>query len=157
MAELGKCWEREELGGNQYRQTFSIKPIAYDDNGTFRRINSEWKPIGDGLFGVDEAQFRVTVAKGGTRRIYPLRDERYIEIASPRTFDGLSWNDLKPNPLTPNNNILRGDRVNTGVEITHGGHFIGWDMELKNRPLLGRWIPYNNLLAFPIELHGLEL
>ena len=46
MTILRICSETEELGGGRFRLTQHLRPIAYDDAGTLRRIVSDWGDSG---------------------------------------------------------------------------------------------------------------
>lgn len=48
--------ELDDLGRGRFRQTISLKPIAYRKDGSLRRIGNAWGPTGDSAWpmGVDE-------------------------------------------------------------------------------------------------------
>ena len=158
MSELGKYHETESLGNNQYQTAIGVKPIAFLQSTGYKRINPNWQEAGDGRFVVDNAPFRVLTYSTGERRVYPIRDDfdRWIEIGRPHTKVVTLWQAMDHGALACKDNVLSGSRINTGLDIVHGGHFISWELELKSRPLLGVWKPLDNLLTFPYELRGLD-
>jgi hypothetical protein len=56
MTLASEYHELDELGGGRFRQTISLKPIAYRKDGSLRRIGNAWGPTGDSAWpmGVDE-------------------------------------------------------------------------------------------------------
>jgi len=153
MSELGRNWEREDLGGGRFRHTQDLKPIAYFQGGLWRRIVRDWAD-GDASFPhvISQAGLRVRTAPKGDRRILPVQDDdnAWFSISSPFIQIGGNWTQPSLGAFSRQGNLLQATSTNVNTYIWHGGHFIKAGFLLK-----GGWQPANGQFAFRVGLNGL--
>jgi hypothetical protein len=154
MAELGLTFEREDLGGGRHRLTKYLRPIAYDDAGTLRRIDTTWVSSGIAKLPhtVAKAPIKVDVAADGMRRLYLGADKgAYIEIGAPLVKDALAYEKIAYLATAARaGSKLAWDGANTKMQIIHAGHFVKAEVELLNG-----YAP--DTMAFPLTLRGYTL
>lgn len=151
MAELGKTWERDDLGGGQFRQTLALKPIAFLKQGNYARILNNFLD-GDINFPnvVNEAGFFAYITSQGDWRVHPTRDPQvWFSIGAPYV------NPANPvratlNPFTRSGNVLTSVNANFDCRIIHGGHYLKLEFPLKNG-----FVPPSSKVAFPIDSAGI--
>lgn len=151
MAELGKTWERDDLGGGAFRLIQNLKPIAFLKSGNFARIVSAFVD-GDINFNnvVNEAGFFAYITPQGDWRVHPTRDLNvWFSIGAPYV------NPANPvratlNPFTRSGNVLTSVNTNFDARIIHGGHFLKLEFPLKNG-----FVPPQSKVAFPIDSQGI--
>lgn len=146
--------ERESLGDDRYRTTIHSAPIAYQENGQWKRIVSDWTD-GDASYPqvVTRSRLRVRTASDGMRRILPVigDDTKYLEIGAPLVKNvGGDW--IKPSFAGPvrSGNKLTWTNAQATMTVTHYGHGIKLDIEL-----LGGYVPRDSQFAFPVGINGL--
>lgn len=153
MTELGLTWEREQLNSRQYRHIQHLKPIAYRDGSTFRRIVSDWGDSGISARPhiATASQLMCSVGDDGMRRIHPTREaDRYVEIGAPFVKIGGTWRKVGFSNTVRQGNLLAWTRPEANLAIWHAGHYVKLGMELK-----GGYVPEDGMVAFPVGLQGL--
>lgn len=153
MAELGRNWERESLGGGRYRLTQYQKPHCYQESGVWRRINDNWEDSGIPVCPhiVTKAPFMVSVGEDGMRRIHPTKElDRYVEIGAPYVKIGGEWAQVNLGKPARRGNLLKWTTDQANLYIRMAGHFIKLGILLKNG-----WEPPDGKFAFPVGLTGL--
>ncbi len=143
-----------ETGSNGLHvATIGIAPRAVLLNGYYRPIISDWAN-GDAGYPdvVTIAPLAVRSASNGRYRIYPVPGDatRYLELARPYVKPAGSWQPLPLGSKTRTGNRLSWSGANVDLTVTHGGHFIDWQMPLKSG-----YIPPSRQLAVPVSLVGL--
>lgn len=150
MAELSKYFEREDLGGGRFRNSISLRPIAFLNNGTFQRIINNFAD-GDVNFPhiVTAAGFFSYITPQGDWRIHPTRDPQvWFSIGAP-FINPASPTRVSMNPLTRSGNVLTSVNTNFDARIINGGHTLKLEFQLKNG-----FVPPQGKVAFPINAQG---
>ncbi len=128
MTELGRNFEREDLGGGRFRLTQYLKPISYQENGVWTRITNALGASGDPAYpvGVDElCQFRV-------------KDK--LRGQSPIIHFGKGQTHVRFTPLNTNHvdGVVSGQSItfpeawnNADLKLTIAGHRLQKDVVLR--------------------------
>jgi hypothetical protein len=147
---LSPTQELEDLGNGRKRLTLHPRPVAYFKNG-WQRMDSTWQN-GDSTFPHQvTAGLMVGTGEVGNRRIYPTRNPNvYIEVGAPYIFQSGRWVRVPFSAPTRSGATLTWSRPQADLRVTHAGHAVKLDIELKNG-----YVPPNNQFAFPIDLVGL--
>jgi len=155
MAELLNTHvEIESLGGGRFRQTIHVAPIAYDDGGVLKRIDSNWgdSNIPERPSMVSASQLMATVADDGDLRVHPTReDSRYFEFGAPLINVGGEWVRPGFRDRVRDGNTISWTSLgnNETAFLTHAGHYIKWGIQPLKK--WDRWSQF----AMPVGLTGL--
>ena len=154
MTELGKYFETENLGHDQYRTTIGLKPINYQDSSIWKRINNNWADSGDGdrPHMVTDAPFMVSVSPDGLRRIHPTReDDVWFEMSGAKINNAGTWNVVPlGTPTSRVDNRITWNRTNFNAYMDMAGHYVKLGYLLKNG-----YLPPNNQFAYEVATNGL--
>lgn len=145
--------ERESIGGGKYRTTISSAPIAYEENGTLKRIDSNFVD-GDAEYPnvVNASKMRVKIKQDGARIFYPTSNpEKYLILGRPYVLDAsLNWKYVNFGAPVRSGNKLTWTKPEGIVTMAHTG--IGVKHEIE---LLGGFVPRESKFAYPLTLQGL--
>jgi len=150
---VGEFAETENLGGGLRKMTIHSAPIAYEEAGKWNRIETNWKDSGDGArpHAVTKSKLMTTIADDGMRRIHPTRDlNKYIEIGCPYVKPAANWVKVPWSGAQRSGNRMTWTRPEADMSITHAGHYLKLDIELK-----GGYVPPTGKFAFPVGIQGL--
>ena len=128
MTELGRNYETESLGGGRFRSTISLKPIAYQKNGVYRRITNQLAASDDIDFptGVDElCQFRLDAKIAGKSPLFSFGKGQ-----SRVTLTLLGANNGK-GTVSGNSVLFPNAWDNADLKLTMAGHRLQKDIFLK--------------------------
>lgn len=152
MAFPNACAETLDLGNRRFQNTHSMCPIAFQNAGSYQRIDPKFVS-GDANFPhvVEVARLKMYTAGDGLRRICPTGDPAvWFEIGAPYIKPAATWQKVTINAFTRTANRLFSVNTNVDVSIWFGGHFAKLEFELK-----GGYVPPNGQFAFPVGLNGL--
>lgn len=153
MGLLTEYVELDELGGGPKRHTIHMRPIAVREAGVLRAMVQDFAD-GDATWGhvVTRAPLRVRTANDGMRRFLPLpgNDAVYFEMGQPFVQVGGDWTQVSLGTPSRVGKTLTWTRPQTITTVTHGGHFLDLQIELRDG-----FVPENSRIAFPVGLQGL--
>lgn len=149
MGLITTCAEHDEERGVQHQMIY-IKPIAYNDDGVLRRIDTEWTGGEESI--ASSGPFEVRMARDGTRRIIPrvagkLNRGRWFELGAPRYYDGARWVALDDGQPVRSRHAVGIEGARASLRVRHGGHFIDEDIVLGDGFRPARWL-------LPIDVRG---
>ena len=154
MAIISTTAELDDLGGGRFRHTQNLRPIAYLQNGIYRRIVNDFA-AGDATWPLVVANSEMLVYwAAGKIRICPTRDPlKYLEVGRPMTKPAATWTNMPIAVPVQSGNTLTSTNANYNITITMAGHYIDlYDIELK-----GGWLPPNNQIAYNVGISGLRI
>lgn len=152
MTELGIHWERDDLGGGQFRHVQNIKPICYRDGTIVKRISSDWSNSGNPTYPhiVADAGFQVAASNTGIMRYFPTRDQNvWFEIGDPVYRDGGVVKTFDFSNPTRQGNWMLWEKPAADFGMRHIGHAVKLGMEIKTA-----YRPDNREFAFPLTYNG---
>lgn len=153
MALISAYVDQTNLGGGVFQNTIQLKPIGYRRGGALLRSVLDFADSGDSNLPqmVQSAPLRVLATNDGMRRMFPLPDDdtKYLEIGAPWVQLSGVWTQVALGAPTRNANKITWTRPQTITTLTHGGHFVKIDIELRNG-----FVPENSRIAFPVGLGG---
>jgi hypothetical protein len=154
MTILGKYFETESLGHDQYQTTIGLKPINYQDGSVWKRIVNNWgdSGIGERPHIVSAAPFITSVSPDGLRRIHPTReDDIWFEMSGAKINQAGTWNVIQlGTPTSRVDNRIIWNRINFNAYMDMAGHYVKLGYLLKNG-----YLPPNNQFAFEVATNGL--
>ena len=153
MTILGKYFETESLGHDQYQTTFGLKPINYQDVGIWKRIVNNWgdSGIGERPYIVTAAPFIASVSPDGLRRIHPTREnDVWFEMSGAKINNAGTWEVIQlGTPTSRIDNRITWNRTNYNAYMDMAGHYIKLGYLLKNG-----YQPPNNQFAYEVATNG---
>jgi hypothetical protein len=153
MTELGKYFETESLGHDQYQTIIGLKPINYHD-GSWKRNVLDWidSGVGERPHIVTAAPFIVSVSPDGDRRIHPTReDDVWFEMSGAKINNAGTWEVIQlGTPTSRIDNRITWNRTNYNAYVDMAGHYVKLAYLLKNG-----YLPPNNQFAYEVATNGL--
>jgi hypothetical protein len=154
MTILGKYFETESLGRDQYQTTIGLKPINYQDGSIWKRIVNNWgdSGIGERPHIVTAAPFIASVSPDGLRRIHPTREnDIWFEMSGAKINNAGTWEVVQlGTPTSRVDNRITWNRTNYNAYMDMAGHYVKLGYLLKNG-----YLPPNNQFAYEVATNGL--
>lgn len=151
-AEYTSAYVQSELiGKGRQRLTISSSPVAYQDGGVWKKIDSNFVDGTDSSNEVNTAQMKVKVYPDGARKIMPTGEaDKYLLLGRPYVLNVSSvWQPVDFGAPVRTGNKLVWTKAVGGVTITHIGHGLKHEIEL-----FGGYVPRESKFAYPISFGG---
>lgn len=144
--------ESEDIGGGRKRLTISAAPVAYQEGGQWKKIDSTFTDGADSTNEVNTAKMKVRVYPDGSRKIMPTGEtDKYLLLGAPYVLDAsLNWKPVDFGAPVRTGNKLTWTKAVGQMSVTHIGHGLKHDIELY-----GGYVPRNSQFAYPLTLNNL--
>lgn len=153
MSLFSEYVERVQNGA-QLTNTIHMRPMAVRQSGVLLAMIQDFAD-GDATFPqiVNRAPLRVRTKNDGTRRLLPIPgdDTKWLELGAPFVQVGGTWTQVSLGTPSRTGHTLTWTRPQTITTVTHGGHFVDLEIELRNG-----FVPENSRIAFPVGMAGLS-
>lgn len=130
MSELGSHWEREDLGNGRFRHVQYMRPIAYVQNGAWRRMRNRLGASGDPALAIGSnelTQFRLRNRLSGNAPVVHFGAGKSMVRLTP-----LDTANVQGKPYGENGREYPGAWSGADLRLINGGHILRKEIALHH-------------------------